>query len=175
MSKSRECGVQIWFWPRDSLDVPIEISNGEVFKGDPLYPNPIWGAPAADFPLDPNYCSYDHFFNAHQMVFDLTFCVSDFSRSRIFCSSTSEDISSLQGDWAGNTWASSGCGIDTCENCKHPSTSIHNSIYRTHQRPFRQLSTTTPPLSVRPIGKSIACAYIHAIFPLGTSGTVATS
>jgi hypothetical protein len=27
-----------------------------------------------------------------------------------------------QGDWAGNTWPSSGCGNSTCENCKRPLT-----------------------------------------------------
>jgi len=84
MLKSRDCGIQIWFWPRDSPDVPKEISDGGVFEGEPLFPNPTWGAPAANFPLDPSSCGYDQFFDAHQMVFDLTFCVSDFSRSRVF-------------------------------------------------------------------------------------------
>jgi len=96
MLKSRDCGIQIWFWPRNSPDIPPEIALGGAWKGEPLIANPLdtWGPPDANFPLDPNYCNYDQFFNAHQIVFDLTFC----------------------GDWAGNVWASSGCGIDSCEH-----------------------------------------------------------
>ena len=75
MLKSRDCGIQIWFWPRNSPNTPLEILYGGLSQGEPLFPNPTWGPPAADFPLDPSNCAYDQFFNAHQMVFDLTFCV----------------------------------------------------------------------------------------------------
>ena len=38
--------------------------------------DPSWGIPAANFPFLPNYCNYDEHFDAHQIIFDLTFCVS---------------------------------------------------------------------------------------------------
>ncbi|KAF8264596.1 concanavalin A-like lectin/glucanase domain-containing protein [Lactarius quietus] len=75
--------VKIWFFPRDGY-VPE--------FGQPIYPDFTWGSPAANFPFYPQYCDYDTHFNAHEMVFDLTFC----------------------GDWAGNVWSTSGCGSGTC-------------------------------------------------------------
>lgn len=75
MVKSRSLGIQIYFWPRDSNNVPPEISECGSGGGS-LYPNPSWGPPAANFPMCPGYCDYDSHFNAHQIVFDLTFCVS---------------------------------------------------------------------------------------------------
>lgn len=120
MLKSRDCGIQIWFWPRDSPDTPPEIAGG-AWKEEPLIANPLdtWGPPDANFPLDPNYCNYDQFFNAHQIVFDLTFCVRDFFIGLLVFPGMTEMFSSPQGDWAGNVWASSGCGIDSCEHCKY--------------------------------------------------------
>ena len=120
MSKSRDYGIQVWFWSRNCPDVPPEIAQGGLFKGDLLFPNPTWGEPAGDFP--PDSCKYDQYFDAHQIIFDLTFCVSEFpfiviSFARLFSSTTE---ASPQGDWAGNAWATSGCGMDTCDNCKHP-------------------------------------------------------
>jgi hypothetical protein len=120
MLKSRDCGIQIWFWPRDSLDAPPEITLGGAWSGEPLIANPLdtWGPPDASFPVDPNYCDYNKFFDAHQIVFDLTFCVSEFFIHLLSFPGMTEVLSS-QGDWAGNAWPQSGCGIDTCENCKH--------------------------------------------------------
>jgi len=96
MSKTRDSGIKIWFWRRGDHTVPPEISHGPTWRGGVLIdlPNPSWGDPAAYFPLDPGHCNYNQYFNAHVMVFDLTFC----------------------GDWAGKTWGSSGCGTGTCEN-----------------------------------------------------------
>jgi len=94
MSKTRDSGIKIWFWQRDDPAVPPEISHGASWPGDVLInmPNPTWGDPAAYFPLDPSHCNYDQYFNAHVMVFDLTFC----------------------GDWAGSNWGSAGCGAKAC-------------------------------------------------------------
>lgn len=119
MLKSRNCGIHIWFWPRNSLNTPPEITLGGASNGEPIIANPLgtWGPPSASFPLDPNYCNYDQFFNAHQIVFDLTFCVGDFFIRLLSFQGMTEVLSS-QGDWAGNVWAQSGCGIDTCEDCK---------------------------------------------------------
>ena len=68
------------------------------------------------------------------------------------------EVLSSQGDWAGNVWAQSGCGIDTCEDCKRL-LAFHLWIAKLIKPPAFQMSTTTPPLFSRPIGKSTACAY----------------
>ncbi|KAI0308543.1 concanavalin A-like lectin/glucanase domain-containing protein, partial [Amylostereum chailletii] len=88
MSKTRDTGIQVWFWPRNSPHVPPEVRWGAEI----IVPGVTWGTPAASFPLD--QCKYDDHFDAHQIVFDLTFC----------------------GDWAGSAWASAGCGQGTCED-----------------------------------------------------------
>jgi len=76
MVRSRALGIKIYFWSRDSPDVPPEIR--ESFSGGgSLYPDASWGVPAADFPMCSDFCNYDDHFDAHQIVFDLTFCVSD--------------------------------------------------------------------------------------------------
>jgi len=74
MVRSRTLGVKIYFWSRNSADIPPEIRKS---RSGILYPDPSWGVPAADFPMYPDFCNYDDHFNAHQIVFDLTFCVSD--------------------------------------------------------------------------------------------------
>ena len=38
--------------------------------------DPSWGYPDAHFPMDPDYCDCQQHFDEHQMVIDLTFCVS---------------------------------------------------------------------------------------------------
>ena len=44
--------------------------------GAPLAgPTHAWGTPEAEFPLETDNCGYDAHFDAHQLVFDLTFCV----------------------------------------------------------------------------------------------------
>ncbi|KAF9526440.1 glycoside hydrolase family 16 protein [Crepidotus variabilis] len=55
-------------------------------------PNPsLWGVPSAR--LHSSQCSINKFFKDHSIIFDITFC----------------------GDWAGNSYATSGCP-DTCED-----------------------------------------------------------
>lgn len=82
-------GVKIWFFPRGRY-VPLVIRDG-VPAESPMEPNPSgsWGDPEAYFPFEPEFCDYAKHFDAHRIVFDLTFC----------------------GDWAGNTWAGSGCQV----------------------------------------------------------------
>jgi hypothetical protein len=70
MSKTRDAGVSIWFWPRGALAVPAEVQYGAAV----VAPSVSWGTPAAFFPLGDN-CSYDGHFDAHKIVFDLTLCV----------------------------------------------------------------------------------------------------
>lgn len=71
MSNTRASGIQIWFWSRSSQSIPHEILSGE-----PLTPNDGWGTPAANFTMVLGYCEYSEYFNAQQIIFDLTFCVS---------------------------------------------------------------------------------------------------
>jgi hypothetical protein len=91
-SRSRDCGIQIWFWPRDSPGVPAEIAQG---GGEALSPDPTWGEPAAAFPMDPGYCNYDQYFNEHEIIFDLTFCVGGFLLALYFFLTTTEVLPSL--------------------------------------------------------------------------------
>jgi hypothetical protein len=110
MVKSRSLGIQVYFWPRDSIIVPPEIRDCGSGGGS-LYPDYFsWGLPAANFPMCSGYCDYDEHFNAHQMVFDLTFC----------------------GDWAGNTWPGSVCQTvtnDTCVNYVNNNPSSFSEAY----------------------------------------------
>jgi hypothetical protein len=76
MVRSRVFGIQIYFWPRDkSACVPAEIRECGS-GGESLYVDPSWGIPAANFPFLPTYCNYEEHFDAHELIFDLTFCVS---------------------------------------------------------------------------------------------------
>jgi hypothetical protein len=76
MVRSRVLGIKIYFWPRDnSAYVPAEIRECGSGGGS-LHVDPSWGIPAANFPFLPDYCNYDEHFDAHQIIFDLTFCVS---------------------------------------------------------------------------------------------------
>nr|XP_019010746.1 uncharacterized protein I206_04048 [Kwoniella pini CBS 10737]OCF49527.1 hypothetical protein I206_04048 [Kwoniella pini CBS 10737] len=69
-------GIYIWFWPRNSADVPedVKVTTTNVAN---------WGIPKANMTVPA--CKSD--FNNHNIIFDLTFC----------------------GDYAGATYASSGC------------------------------------------------------------------
>ncbi|KAF7376094.1 Glycoside hydrolase family 16 protein [Mycena sanguinolenta] len=82
MKRGPACGVSIWFWSRYNPSVPLEVSQGRsTINPDPA----LWGIPDAVFPMD--NCDYSSHFDAHSIVFDLTFC----------------------GDWAGTVYGDSGC------------------------------------------------------------------
>jgi hypothetical protein len=73
MARSKEYGIKVWFWPRgDPLAPPDVRSDGGAVNPDK------WGKPAAYFPTGAN-CDYEEHFDAHRIVFDLTFCVRRFS------------------------------------------------------------------------------------------------
>ncbi|KAL6305235.1 concanavalin A-like lectin/glucanase domain-containing protein [Sparassis latifolia] len=89
--RTQQDGVRIWFWARNDAATPAEVINPAPaalgLLGPPtISPDPSWGTPSAIFPVG-STCDYDSHFNAHQFVFDLTFC----------------------GDWAGNDYTSTGC------------------------------------------------------------------
>jgi len=89
VARSKESGIKVWFWPRFSF-VPLDVQWNE----DTVNPD-LWGPPTAYFPTGDN-CGYVQHFNAHMLVFDLTFC----------------------GDWAGSpsVWGASGCSSMTCSD-----------------------------------------------------------
>ncbi|KAF8627596.1 hypothetical protein AX17_006168 [Amanita inopinata Kibby_2008] len=88
MQRSRDVGISIWFWSRCDPLVPWDIKEGLP----EVNPSPAWGPPDTYFGF--NSCDYDTHFDAHIMIFDLTFC----------------------GDWAGHAFPDSDCGSDTCES-----------------------------------------------------------
>ncbi|EMD37716.1 glycoside hydrolase family 16 protein [Gelatoporia subvermispora B] len=95
MSRDATNGIQIWYWPRNDKNVPEEVRNPDtpgLTSAPIIAPDPSWGPPEATFPTS-DTCDYNSHFDAHQMIFDLTFC----------------------GDFAGNAYATSGCG-GTCED-----------------------------------------------------------
>jgi len=69
MQKTAADGISVWFWSRRDPNVPDEVRSGE----DSISPK-SWGMPSAWFPS--TNCDYASHFNAHSIIFDLTFCVS---------------------------------------------------------------------------------------------------
>ena len=63
-------GVYVWFFPRYDADVPPAVQYGNAT----IDPSTIAKMPDAVFQWDD--CDYPSHFNEHQIVFDLTFCVS---------------------------------------------------------------------------------------------------
>nr|XP_018263295.1 uncharacterized protein I303_04789 [Kwoniella dejecticola CBS 10117]OBR85453.1 hypothetical protein I303_04789 [Kwoniella dejecticola CBS 10117] len=72
-------GIYVWFWPRNSANVPEDVKNANTATTNVAN----WGIPNANMTVPA--CKSD--FNNHNIIFDLTFC----------------------GDYAGATYASSGC------------------------------------------------------------------
>lgn len=72
LARSKEYGIKVWFWPRLGF-VPFDVRwNSETVDPD------WWGFPTAYFPTGDN-CEYEKHFDAHMLVFDLTFCVRGIS------------------------------------------------------------------------------------------------
>ncbi|KAH7910586.1 concanavalin A-like lectin/glucanase domain-containing protein [Hygrophoropsis aurantiaca] len=85
MRRDKHDGISVWFLNRDLFSSPYVL--------DPSLLQTI--RPNAHFPMGSN-CDYAQHFNAHQIIFDLTFC----------------------GDWAGSVWSTSSCAsaAPTCES-----------------------------------------------------------
>ncbi|KAJ7084326.1 glycoside hydrolase family 16 protein [Mycena belliarum] len=95
------CGINMWFWSRDDPNVPLEVSQGL----GTINPNQgLWGEPDAVFPADS--CDIAAHFDAHNIVFDLTFC----------------------GDWAASAYANSSCP-STCEDYVDNNPSAFSEAY----------------------------------------------
>ena len=162
--------VKIWFFPREKIeDVPEVVCQGAP-RGEPMFPDASWGEPDANFPFYPQYCDYDQHFNAHMMVFDLTFCVSCPVSSASSIQLADMYSFFFKGDWAGNVWSTSGCGTGTCSDCKTIKIfrcRCSNSLVLL----LPQLSTTTQVHLLRLTGKSIACGFTR---PTGSIERVST-
>lgn len=87
LSRAKGEGISVWFWPRGGSQIPLDVEENW-----PIVDPSQWGTPGAYFPTNSNQCDYETHFNAHNIIFDLTFC----------------------GDWAGTVWSTSGCGSETC-------------------------------------------------------------
>ena len=59
----------MWFWTRDDPEVPLSVRQGLPA----VIPDATWGEPEARMPTDT--CDWNTHFNAHSIIFDLTFCV----------------------------------------------------------------------------------------------------
>ncbi|KAJ7497235.1 glycoside hydrolase family 16 protein [Mycena latifolia] len=95
------CGIHMWFWSRNDSTVPLEVSQGiSTVNPDPT----LWGVPDATFPADE--CDYASHFDAHKIVFDLTFC----------------------GDWAGSAYGNSSCP-SSCEDFVDNNPRAFNEAY----------------------------------------------
>lgn len=94
MARTKYEGVRVWFWNRWDSDVPWEIRHpptSDLLGLAKLVPTPLWGQPAAVFEFGTECSDADHF-DAHNLIFDLTFC----------------------GDWAGDSYPTSGCPGTSC-------------------------------------------------------------
>ncbi|KAG6826875.1 hypothetical protein H0H92_014079 [Tricholoma furcatifolium] len=71
LERNKAKGINVWFWSRDDPFVPIEVQYGFP----ELVPDFSWGIPNAQFPTG-HLCNYASHFDAHEMIFDITLCVS---------------------------------------------------------------------------------------------------
>lgn len=70
MQRTAQEGIAIWFWSRVDPTVPDTVRYGQsTIQPDLFFPRP----PDAYFPFTQS-CLPDHF-DAHQIIFDDTFCV----------------------------------------------------------------------------------------------------
>lgn len=71
MKRTQSDGVYVWFFGRNDPSVPSGIRGG-----DHVNPDQSWGKPDARFPSTEK-CNFAKHFDAHEIIFDLTFCVSN--------------------------------------------------------------------------------------------------
>lgn len=79
MERDAKCGISVWFWGRDSGNVPIDVQYASpIVRSDSRWPTP-------DAVFLPDSCDMEAHFDAHHIIFDDTLC----------------------GDWAGNQYSQS--------------------------------------------------------------------
>jgi len=70
MKRTSDSGIWVWFWARNDPNVPFKVKSG----APSLEPDASWGLPGARFV--PDHCDMPSHFDDHNIIFDLTFCVS---------------------------------------------------------------------------------------------------
>ena len=75
MKKTTHDGISGWFWPRGDNSTPTEVVNSG-YTG--FIDTDLWEIPDAFF-AHSEACDLSSHFDAHSLVFDLTFCVWDYS------------------------------------------------------------------------------------------------
>jgi hypothetical protein len=113
LERSKKDGIKVWFWPRDlTRTVPFDILNDR----DGVHPEE-WAIPTAYFPTGDN-CDYEEYFDAHKIIFDLTFCVRRVPSPTII--ERIHVFRGCQGDWAGapSVWRGSRCSPMSCNDCR---------------------------------------------------------
>ncbi|PCH36174.1 glycoside hydrolase family 16 protein [Wolfiporia cocos MD-104 SS10] len=124
MARTQQDGIRVWFWPRDSPDVPLAVRAPVPGLFPTIMPDPTWGAPVAAFPIGP-YCDYAAHFDAHQFVFDLTFC----------------------GDLAGNVYTSTGCSGSCVDFVNNNPQAFTNAYWEVNSlRIYTATETPYPPI-----------------------------
>lgn len=69
MRRSTSDGIFMWFWGRDDPNVPDDVADEER-----VIDTSTWGEPEGVWAA--SGCNVGQHFDAHEIVFDLTFCVS---------------------------------------------------------------------------------------------------
>lgn len=117
MRRAKGEGISVWFWSRYDLEVPDEVQYGTK-----RVHVETWGSPEAVFTIE--NCDIESHFGLHEIVFDLTFCVS----ARVFRNRFIK-YDEIQGDWAGSEYANSGCP-GNCVDCKFCASDCEMSLGR---------------------------------------------
>lgn len=73
ITRTASDGIAMYFWPRYDGSVPAEVRNGATS----VTPNASWGQPQALFPAT-NSCDFNSHLAPHQIIINLSFCVSSF-------------------------------------------------------------------------------------------------
>jgi hypothetical protein len=148
--------VKIWFFSRGDEDIPDVILNGPECD-EPVYPDETWGAPDANFPFNPQYCDYDQHFNTHEMVFDLTFCVS-FPVSSLLLSNLADTLVSSRATGLAMSGLLPAAGRGPAQTVRL-SKNFQTPMFMLTDASLPQLSITTQSHFLSLTGKSIACGF----------------
>ena len=135
-------GISVYFWPSntsvDALPAAVAAAAGSappyVLTGANATAEDLakWGQPAAHFDNGAS-CDMSQYFEEHEIIINLTFC----------------------GDWAGETFQSSGCGPQSCSSfVRSESQHAQRGIACTD----RHCPQTTPLRSRMPAGSSTTSA-----------------
>jgi len=92
--------INVWFWSRSCLSVPLEIKQGSRTVS-PLN----WGLPTANFPN--TYCNFSSHFSEQNIIINLTLC----------------------GDWAGSVYNASGCPSTCVDFVNNNPASFENAYF----------------------------------------------